>query len=87
MFTNIQQHSNWFILHLNVSMHLLVLESEAVSIGGRPGFGRSSTLQRVVHYIIKVLLELNLLGEKGEEKKTATAGLKPRVSDCSRHNH
>ena len=30
--------------------------------------------------IIKVLLELNLLGKKGEEKKMSTAGLEPVVT-------
>ena len=43
-------------------------------------------LIQLIHIIIEVSLELNLLGEK-VEKKMATAGLKPRVSDCSRHNH
>ena len=37
--------------------------------------------------MVDVLLELNLLGEKGEKKKPATAGFEPRVSDCSRYNH
>ena len=35
----------------------------------------------------KVSLEPNPLREKGEKRNTATAGLEPRVTDCSRHNH
>ena len=37
--------------------------------------------------IIEVSLETNLLGEKGENREPVTVGLKPGVSDCSRHNH
>ena len=40
-----------------------------------------------LHEVIEVSLALNLLGEKGEKRKTGNCRTKSRVSDCNRHNH